>query len=419
MKLNKRFQLRLSTKVNKLKTNAKATIRCFVSINGEKEIPFSTGCQIEPKLWSQEAQRIHKPKTDEQRAINETLSIIDGDLRDLFNEMKSRREPFTTRLFLNEYLQKSSEIPSFLEVWEAFLKELEKNVDEEKEGTICRSTYLSNQFVFKQFKLFMEQKKIDKDILPYAISKDIIFNFYDYLCNRKNNQGKTVQASTAYIYLNMMKKCMVYALKKDYINNNPFDSLQIEVPKQRVKKIIFLTEAELMRFFHSSDLDQVERVVVDGFIFMAFAGLTYSDFRAFFRNSRHFIKTDEDAYEYIGKARFKNRKRPTTQPDQHVPIIKILKEILLKYDYKIPVYSLTSYNVRLKEIAHRIGIENAHEITTYVGRKSAATFYINQDGVDIKTVAKIMGHKHESTTRNFYAVTQDDTVKRQISKLDL
>ena len=419
MKLNKRFQLRLSTKVNKLQTNAKATIRCFVSINGEKEIPFSTGCQIEPSYWSQEAQKITSNLTVNNLAINETLAIIDGDLRDLFNEMKSRREPFTTRMFLNEYLQKSSETPSFLVVWEAFLKELEKNVDEEKEGTICRSTYLSNQFVYMQFKIFMKQKKIDKDILPYAISKDIIVNFYDYLCNRKNKQGKTVQASSAYIYLKMMKKCMVYALKKDYINNNPFDSLQIEVPKQRVKKIIFLTETELMRLYNSSDLNETERYVVDGFMFMAFAGLTYSDFRVFFLNSRNFIKTDEDAYEYINKARFKNRKRPITQPNQHVPIIKILKEILLKYDYKIPIYSLDTYNTRLKQIAHRLGIENAHEITTYVGRKSAATFYANQDGVDIKTVAKIMGHKHESTTRNFYAVTQDETVKRQISKLDL
>lgn len=418
MKLNKRFQLRLSTKINKLETNHKATIRCFVSINGEKEIPFSTGCQIEPSNWSQDAQRIVGNLTDENLAINDTLAIIDGDLRDLFNEMKARREPFTTRMFLDEYVSKSSAIPNFIQVWQDYLNELSKNVDEIEAGTLCKSTFKKYERCLNKFKAFIMLKYKNTDLMPYAINKQLLSEFYEYLCQKRNFRNELIEPSGAYRDMRMLEKVLEFAIKKDYIKFNPFSNFLIEVPPVKQKEIRFLNEEELMLLYHAPDLSETERFVVDGFIFMAFSSLTYGDFVEFSRKSFEFIKTEDDAYQFIAKSRYKNRKL-SNQPSQHVPLIRIIKEILAKYDYKIPVMANQTYNKKIKIIAHRVGIECPNEITTYVGRKSAATFYLNKDGVDIKTVAKIMGHKHESTTRNYYAVTKDETVKRQIGKLDL
>lgn len=418
MRLNKRFQLRLSTKINKLDTNQKATIRCFVAINGEKEIPFSTGCQIEPSNWSQEGQRIISNLTDENLAINDTLGIIEGDLRDLFNEMKTRREPFTTRMFLDEYCKKNIDTPNFIAIWEEYLNDLKTNVDEFKEGTFCQNTFDRYKLSLRKFKEFLTDHHKPTDLMPYSINKHILLEYYEYLCKKKNRKNELIHPNSAYRGMRIVEKVFKYAIKKGYTEHNPFSSIILEAPTIRHKEIYVLSQEELMQLYHAPDLTQKERYVVDGFIFMAYTSLTYRDFVEFTKRTSDFIKTEDDAYQFITKARYKNRKL-RNQPDQHIPMIRIIKEILAKYDFKIPVMANQTYNKKIKIIANRVGIENAHEITTYVGRKSAATFYLNQDGVDIKTVAKIMGHKHESTTRNFYAVTQDDTVKRQISKLDL
>lgn len=418
MKLNKRFQLRLTTKINKLEANMKATIRCFVSVNAEKEIPFSTGCQIEPSNWSQDIQRINKNLNDENIAINEMLSIIDGDLRDLFNEMKAKREPFTTRMFVDAYIKKSDALPSFLEIWNQYLLQLAKNVDEIKEGTICEKTYNKYVYTLNKFERFLEEKKMTKSIMPYAITKELLSDFYEFLCKKTNFRKELIDPHGAYRDLKKVDKVLQFCIKKGYLSLNPFLSLDITIPTSRCKDIRYLSDLELQKIYNAKYLTDTERQIVDGFIFMSFSSLTYCDFEMFSKQANDFIKTDEDAYQYILKARYKNRKL-RNQPDQHIPIIKILKEILTRYNFKIPVLANATYNSEIKRIAHRIGIENSQEITTYVGRKSAATFYANQDGVDIKTVAKILGHKHEITTRKFYAVTKDETVKRQVGKLNL
>jgi integrase/recombinase XerD len=414
MKLNKRFQLRLSSK-----TTSKATIRCFVSVNAEKEIPFSTNCRISPEQWSQEAQRIVGNLTDEEKAINETLSIIDADIRELFNELKAKRSPFNTRILVNTYTKKTSDEPNLLMLWDIYLDDLQKKVDNDKKGTICERTYKTYVRSKTQFFNFLSFIKLPQTIMPYEVDKQILSNYYAFICQKKNCNNEFINPYQAYRILKRMEKVFDFGIKKSFITSHPFTELDINIPTNAdYKEIIFLTDDELMRLYNSELASPMEKSLCDGFIFMAYSGLTYCDFVAFCKNPDAYLKTDEDGYEYISKPRYKNRKLQN-QPEQHIPLIKILKAILERYNYRIPVFANQTYNKSIKLIAHRVGIAHAEKITTYVGRKSAATFYINQDGVDIKTVAKILGHKHEITTRKHYAVTQDETVKRQIGRLEL
>lgn len=72
----------------------------------------------------------------------------------------------------------------------------------------------------------------------------------------------------------------------------------------------------------------------------------------------------------------------------------------------------------IKEAAQMAGLENRESISTHVGRSTAGTFLLN-NGVEIKIVSKILGHKSVVITETYYAELLTETISKSVLDNDL
>lgn len=96
-------------------------------------------------------------------------------------------------------------------------------------------------------------------------------------------------------------------------------------------------------------------------------------------------------------------------------LLRPAMEILRKYGYRLPVVSNVKYNLYLKAVAQSAGIDKP--LTTHWARHTGATLLLNE-GVDMEVVAKILGHSSTKITRSTYAKLLDDTVAREMEKVE-
>jgi integrase/recombinase XerD len=96
-------------------------------------------------------------------------------------------------------------------------------------------------------------------------------------------------------------------------------------------------------------------------------------------------------------------------------LLKPALEILRKYGGRLPLLSNVKYNQYLKAVAQMAGVDKP--LTTHWARHTGATLLLNA-GVDMETVAKILGHTSTKITRSIYAKLLDDTVAREMEKVE-
>ena len=89
------------------------------------------------------------------------------------------------------------------------------------------------------------------------------------------------------------------------------------------------------------------------------------------------------------------------------PILPEAEEILERYNYKLPVYTKTTYNRNLKLIAQAAGINKP--LSSHWARHTGATLLVNI-GVDMHLVSKVLGHSSTRITEKVYAKVLDKTV---------
>ena len=85
--------------------------------------------------------------------------------------------------------------------------------------------------------------------------------------------------------------------------------------------------------------------------------------------------------------------------------------VLEKYGWWLPVLSNVKYNEYLKVVAQTAGVDKP--ITSHWARHTGATVLLNA-GVDMETVARVLGHSSTRVTRTTYARLLDDTVVRKM-----
>ena len=92
------------------------------------------------------------------------------------------------------------------------------------------------------------------------------------------------------------------------------------------------------------------------------------------------------------------------------------RRILEKYGGKLPMISNVKYNQYLKVVAQMAKIDKP--ISSHWARHTGATILLNDGGVDMEVVARILGHSSTKQTRQTYAKLLDKTVVEAMSGLD-
>ena len=144
----------------------------------------------------------------------------------------------------------------------------------------------------------------------------------------------------------------------------------------------------------------------DVFVFQTYTCLAYKDLADFDLSKGKKCKDGRIIY---------SSKRGKTGEEFTFLVLKPAMAVLNKYGGKLPVLSNVNYNKYLKVVAQAAGIDKP--ITTHWARHTGATILLNE-GVDMETVAKILGHSSTRITRSTYAKLLDTTVADKMLEIE-
>ena len=204
--------------------------------------------------------------------------------------------------------------------------------------------------------------------------------------------------NTAVQKMKQLKKVLKMAVEEGYIKVSPF---KMTLKKEDVE-VDPLTLPELRKI--RSKKITIERLarVRDMFVFECYTGLAFTDMANLTQDN---FVTDANGAEWIIKSRQKAKIKST------IPLLAPAKEVYLKYQGELPTLTNQKYNSYLKELADICGIEkNLH---SHLARHTFATTLLN-NGVDMVSVSKVLGHANSRITEKVYAKMLPDTILSKV-----
>ena len=206
-------------------------------------------------------------------------------------------------------------------------------------------------------------------------------------------------------YHRFLNSFILDAISEGYLRRNPYKWVHIQKDKVSHGLHNFLSMEELHAIESATMGTKSLERVRDLFVFQACTCLSYKDLVAFDINK---VKKEGSHMMYTGK-------RGKTGIEFTFLLLKPAIAILKKYNGHLPLLSNEKYNGYLKVVAQTSGIDKP--ITSHWARHTGATLLLNA-GVDMETVAKILGHSSTKITRSTYAKLLDDTVAREMIKAE-
>lgn len=267
----------------------------------------------------------------------------------------------------------------------------QKHNDLYLQNVVCGKVDNTSYYKYCQNRLKLQEylKTLDKkDIKLRDITPAFIEGFQAFLLMK-------LKINTANKQLKMFKKILAFAVKERHLDVNPF---QIVLKEEKLDYDV-LTKDEINFLYGKKFIDQRIEQIRDMFIFQCFTGLAYSDMVQL---------TAEDIKDDIIIGR-----RQKTDVQYVVPLLPIAKEILVKYNYQLPIISNQKYNQYLKVLADAAGLNK--KLHSHLARHTFATLLLN-NGVDMKTISRTLGHSSMKITEKIYASMMNDTVVENIRK---
>jgi site-specific recombinase XerD len=367
-----------------LKQSGCHTIYCRVSVNGENKVR-STGQKIKPEDWNQETQR------SAHKGINETLSIIEHQIRSAENELITTQQPITLKNILGS-IDTDYKRETFLDVFHNHNKKLKELVGV---GEFAKGTYTKYNTMLKHTINFLADE-YDKDDIDFSeLSLEWIENFEHWFRTKAN-----ISHNTTLKYLTCIKKIVNIGHRKGYIHNDPFEGFS---RKKKETIPTYLNIEELKRIENKDfEIERLQRVA-DCFIFGCYTGLAYSDMANLDRD-KNFWREGNNIY-------LQTRRTKTKEPVKLI-LFPTAKRIYKKYENNskvLPINSNQRMNAYLKEIQTLCRIPK--ELTTHVARHTFATTICISNGVSIETLQILLGHSDRRSTTHYGKVTNTKIMK--------
>jgi integrase len=327
---------------------------------------------------------------------NKKIVKNSNPLADVYNRHLKKLSEKLYEIHFNEiYLGDEPSAKRIKEIYTESIKKKRKTLLLDIVSEYIKSKYNRDKNI-NIFKANDRLLDIIKDVLREKHKINININdcdyyFYDmlanYLRNEKKYSAKYIKRIIALIHASIR-----YANNMGYSERLP---VSYKVTFKDTHEIIYLTEEELERLKKHRFTEQRLQHAADCFIIQCYTGFDYSTLKKF--NTNNLVVEKDGLWIKI------NRQKVDTA-QVIIPVFKTVKNILIKYNFKLPVVSNNKYNKALKEVAREIRIHKP--LTTHVGRKTFATMLLNKD-VPIETVSRVLGHSEIKVTQKFYAqITQ-------------
>lgn len=222
-------------------------------------------------------------------------------------------------------------------------------------------------------------------------------------------QEKYISDGAVYTYHKCLKAILNRAVLFGKIEYNPYDRLRGQFKRGDKENVEFLTIPEMKAIESLHPVKgSMMAIARDLFVFQMHTGLSYADTQAF----------DFDSYRRMDDGHWVNVGCRVKTGVQYVTRLSTeCERILQKYNWSLPKLNNADYNHCLKALGAAVGIEKP--LHSHLARHSFATKMTAQ-GVNIQTVAKMLGHSNITQTQR-YAKVLPDTVYdafRDVEKQD-
>lgn len=386
-----------------MKTDNTFAVKLRIYFNGKKKL-YSLGVDLnEPDF---------KKATQKSTTQNKKLAPIQLKLSTFqhrANEVLSKLKPFSFDAFERAYFTNRDVYSNVYTAFDSHINDLIVN------GRIATAeSYKSAKVSLQSFK---------KDVQFSDINKSFLTRYEKWMLNN----GKSI--TTIGIYLRSLRT--IYNLQES-VNPNlyPFGDKkhQYSIPESRnIKKA--LQPDEIAKIFHAELNGTIEKYR-DLWIFLFLAnGMNVVDMC----NLKH-SDVENDKITFV-REKTKNTKRTKTKTQVH--ITPQLKEIINKYgtkslnkdDYLFPFFTnkmddeqkhatrrqvTKMINKYMKLLAIELDIKSP--VTTMVARHSFATT-LKRANVNTETISEMMMHTSVSTTKNYLASLDTESIEKASSHL--
>lgn len=376
------FYLRKSYKAPK--------INCRVEVGDERKTS-SIGISIAPKDWNQNTQRAKKSASN-YKSINETLGVIESQVREAENTLRLRHEVITLDA-ITQLIENRQPTISILELFYEHNRKMREKVEV---GDVAKATYKKYSRIEQQIRKFTQDVYGKDDIYVSKIDLEYIENLEHWW---KTKRG--LSHNTTVKYIRQFRKIILIALRRGYLQNDPMEGWNKTLNEVTP---IHLSLEEL-RSIESKDFEGLGRLekVRDVFVFGCYTGLAYSDLKKLDREEDFYLDAEGDLWLC--------QNRTKTDEPANVLILPKAREIYDKYselDSALPVISNQKMNAYLKEIATVCKVNKS--LTTHVARHTFATTITLGHGMPIESVQMMMGHRDRRSTEHYARVTNTKLV---------
>lgn len=365
-------------RASKARKSGNSPIELSIIINNQRSI-ITLDRQVHHTKFNSSTQKV---KGDKE--INEYLEVIKRKCYQLETELlKIDKLDIDTFVysFKNGIPQRED---TLLKVYDKHNSLYEESVKCKKVDNTAYYKYVKNRE--RLYNYLQTQGK--KDIKLTDITPAFVEGFQNYCL-------LSLKINTTNKQMKMFKKILAFAVKERYIEVSPF---QMSLKDEKLDYNV-LSKKELDKLYGFVCSDERIESVKNLFVFQCYTGLSYSDMA-------NLTIQDIDNDVIIGK-------RKKTDVQFVIPLLPVAKEILIKYNYNLPIISNQKYNQYLKVLGDYCGMNrNLH---SHLGRHTFACLLLNS-GVDMKTISRSLGHTSIKTTERIYAQMSNDTVIKNIRR---
>jgi site-specific recombinase XerD len=367
----------------------------------KKQFVYSTRQSILPLHWdfknnqpNNKGKNIAQNHLEIKRTLNQFVDeFYSLQSRCIFDEMGFTS--YALKQHFNKAFGYVERQETFFEVYDKFMEEKIK-LKEWKKSTAKR--YYNIKRLLLEF-----EKKYKYKLTFGRINKAFYREFTDYCYEYKNHYSNTFNRN-----IGLIKTFLFWAVKNEFTFNQAF--IDFKKPPRVLTREETLTKNDILKIYKHKFDDEILNQIKDIFVFQCLTGMRFGELKTVskrtVKNNCVLLKEEKDS----------------SKPTREVPLTYISNEILLKYDYKLPILSNQKHNDYLKEILKKTGFTNEVEytrtkgveqktfvkkfyerISTHTARRSFITIMRNE-GIADKTIMSISGHKDFKTFNMYHQV---------------
>ena len=266
-------------------------------------------------------------------------------------------------------------------------------------------------------------------VLPFrGVTKKFILDFQGYLMEGRGN-------NTVREYLGYLRMALDEATREGFLHRNPFAEIaKSEMVKRTEPDTTFLT-LEQVQLLAKTEVKGMPEDFRDGFLLECFCGVRFGDLHRLTVEHIHFMEVEGEERMFL------NFRQGKTQQAEFLPLSAtaetILRRRLMRLEEKAES-RWVSGGIKEERLFPRIhaksgkaqsalvkmlywldrwgkAAELPFKLTTHIGRHTFATLALN-NGTQLKTVSKLLGHQRIATTER-YAKVMDRSKIEAVDRL--